>query len=73
MNREVMERCNEGGELFFSQTVLAGQTVLRLATSGVETREQLRRDWGIIVKHLEALIVHEQTTQGMKEKEQEGR
>ena len=56
LNKALMDRCNKGGEIFFSLTVLDGKTVLRLATSGVETREQLRRDVGVIIKNLDAIV-----------------
>ena len=61
VNKELMDRCNKGGEIFFSQTVVEGRTVLRLATSGVETREELRRDWGVIVKHLDRFVAEEKS------------
>ena len=63
-NKALMDRCNAGGEVFFSLTVLDGATVLRLATSGVETREQLMRDVGVIVKNLSAMVA-EARTNGM--------
>ena len=61
VNKELMDRCNKSGEIFFSQTMVEGRTVLRLATTGVETREQLRRDWAVIVKHLDQLIADEKS------------
>ena len=61
VNKELMERCNNSGEIFFSQTVVEGRTVLRLATTGVETREQLKRDCGVIVKHLDRLLADEKS------------
>ena len=59
VSKELMERCNRGGEIFFSQTVVGGRTVLRLATTGVETRQQLRRDWLVIRKNLDELMQDE--------------
>jgi aromatic-L-amino-acid decarboxylase len=49
MNRAIMDRANETGELFLSHTVLNGRICLRLALGNLRTRwDHLERSWEIL-------------------------
>jgi len=49
MNRAVMDRVNESGEVFLSHTVLNGRVCLRIAIGNLRTRwEHLERCWELL-------------------------
>ena len=49
VNRELLTRCNESGEVFLSHAVVGGRFVLRLAVGGVQTRlEDVRVAWDVL-------------------------
>lgn len=55
INREIMDRVNETGELFISHTVLRGRFCLRMALGNLRTRwEHLDRAWELLQREARA-------------------
>ena len=48
LNRELLERCNDSGEIFYGLTVMDGVVILRLSLNGVESAANIERDWRVI-------------------------
>ncbi len=56
LNKAIMERVNQSGEIFLSHTALNGQIVLRLAVGNIRTEERhLRRAWQLLTEAATAL------------------
>ncbi len=56
LNRELLSRVNEGGEIFISHAALAGRTVLRMAIGHPSTGEaDVRRAWDVLRREAAAL------------------
>jgi aromatic-L-amino-acid decarboxylase len=56
MNRAIMDRVNESGEVFLSHTVLNGRVCLRIALGNLRTRwEHLERCWDLLKEAASAL------------------
>ncbi len=49
LNREIMDRVNQTGEVFLSHTVLGGRTCIRIAVGNLRTeRRHLKRCWELL-------------------------
>lgn len=56
LNKVIMERVNQSGEVFLSHTALNGRIVLRVAVGNIRTEERhLRRAWELLTQAATAL------------------